>query len=106
MKEEILKKVITKAEENGFKNNLGNPDWTYSDKNLGYFANLLEEHIYEAIIFSHDFAKAFWGEEQTPAEAYSSEQCSYLMPAWQYHLQQMVLEENALEYLAKFLKGK
>jgi hypothetical protein len=26
-----------------------------------------------------------------------------LLKAWQYHLQEMVLEENPLEYLAQFL---
>lgn len=38
------------------------------------------------IIFSHDFAEAFWKDLD-----------------WQAHLQEMVLEENPLKYLEKFL---
>lgn len=87
------------------------------------------------IIFDKDFAKAFWGEEDKYIEKYieimegevfdeiSVEEYEERKPVnkgwdyfepvyawrnkgWQYHLQQMVLEENPLEYLAKFLKGK
>lgn len=148
-KEEILQKAITKAEENGFKNNLGNPDWTYSDKKLGYFDNLIKEHVYEAIIFSHSFAKAFFGEFKSEDTGTISVVCEYdncwndqitkdkfisqfgeeaykemqegeyvhdggrywiqsktLNPGWEYHLREMVVSENPLEYLAKFLKGK
>jgi hypothetical protein len=44
------------------------------------------------IIFSHSFAKAFWGEEK-----YTGIYC------WQHHLQMMVLEEEPLKYLEKWL---
>ena len=60
----------------------------------------------ESIIFSHSFAKAFWGEEsgaiiaigetgETAHEQGGKE--------WQYHLQQMMLREKPLEYLKQFL---
>ena len=39
----------------------------------------------EAFIFSHEFAKAFWGEQ------------------WQYHLQQQVLADDPVIYLKKGL---
>ncbi len=66
-----------------------------------------------ATIFSHQFAKAFWGEEfindnnickdesQDPIlnDAYINSN----MKIWQYHLQQMVLEPEPLKYLEKFL---
>ncbi len=45
------------------------------------------------VIFSHSFAKSFWGEEETPGVGV----------AWQYHLQYMVLEKEPLKYLEKFL---
>jgi hypothetical protein len=62
-------------------------------------------HIYE-IIFSHDFAKAFWGEKAEEAQImkYSDFSCNERgIPRWKYHLQQMVLEEEPLKYLEKFL---
>lgn len=49
------------------------------------------------IIFSHLFAKAFWKEEDE--DEYNIEYGH----DWKYHLQEMVLEENPLQYLAKFL---
>jgi len=80
--EEILKKAISKAVENG---------WEYS---------FTEEEIdklikgYQSFIFSHSFAKAFWGKrysEETKVER------------WQYHLQNIVLEKEPLKYIEKFL---
>jgi hypothetical protein len=66
------------------------------------------------IIFSPAFAKAFWGDEDWTRVSYSlfpdapkSGRDVMIEPktlkAWQYHLQQMALEENLLEYLAQFL---
>ena len=58
--------------------------------------NLDNSKVY-VFIFSHDFAKAFWGEKD------------YHVPfgkikVWQDNLQQMVLEENPIDYLRKFIK--
>ena len=90
--EQILKKAIEKAVKNGWNgNNLmileeGKILWVTKE--------------YYQIIFSHDFAKAFWGTELN----YRSKKC--LSPRgqnWQYHLQQMVLEKEPLKYLERFL---
>lgn len=137
---EKLKKAIEKAVENGWIDNLSptlSLDWYFEDQ--GYYG----------IIFSHKFAKAFWGEKSKkiigyyygctregwefdkddlePLESLSSDikkklledGCSYspnntccetyylatetINEGWQYHLQQMVLSEDPLEYLAQFL---
>ena len=56
----------------------------------------------EKVIFSHSFAKAFWGEKLIPQE-YGYYICT--LESWKYHLQQMILEEEPLKYLEKFLKG-
>lgn len=63
------------------------------------------------LIFSHDFAKAFWGwhcsENRTEYVTYSNgavEQEAVIN--WMYHLQQMVLEENPIDYLRKFIKDE
>ena len=59
--------------------------------------------------FSHDFAKAFWGEGEKCLEPnlkrvgvgqYLTED----IQSWQYHLQQMVLEDNPIDYLRKFVE--
>jgi hypothetical protein len=65
------------------------------------------------IIFFHSFAKAFWGEgvvdwendREQNYEPYSGEGCTaeYEGKRWQYHLQQMILEENPIKYLEKFI---
>ena len=91
--EEILKKAIEKAVKNGFKIN------NYYLK--GYFDDWFRkgEGRYKqenTIIFSHDFAKAFWAIE-------IDEQSATDQGSWADHLQQMVLEKEPLKYLEKFL---
>jgi len=78
----------------------------------------LEEDMFCSIIFSHSFAKAFWGEELKLIKNYLQKINFRIMlwypdrhnhpyyvktPAWQYHLQQMILEENPIAYLERFL---
>lgn len=83
---------------------------------------------YERIIFSHSFAKAFFGEEKICQDGmtydeylkYCIEECDMteeeakddwefddefvILPLWQYHLQKMVLCKESLKYLESFLK--
>lgn len=55
------------------------------------------------VLFSHDFAKALWGsvfmlrygEDKYPYAA------DRLVPAWQYHLQQIVIADDPIWYLAE-----
>lgn len=84
--EEILQKAIGKAQDYGFDSNL-----------KLYPEDLIREDHYQAIIFSHDFAKAFWGDIAIPEGNRGQ------LLAWQYHLQQMVLEEDPIKYLEQFL---
>ena len=103
--EQIIKKAIEKAVKNGF-----NHSAYYID---GYFDVWLNEGDGKyrqeyTIIFSHNFAKAFWGEEiyQCSGDFYhlsSCGGCNVLEDGWQYHLQHMVLEKAPLRYLEKFL---
>lgn len=104
----ILQKSIEKAHKNGY--------------NYPYSNQVTLEFFY--IIFTHDFAKAFWGNKKTEiikAEKLGEnkliishklshcifnsmqEYVSIDILAWEYHLQQMVLEENPIKYLEKFL---
>jgi len=117
---EILEKAIEKVHGNNITGK--------------FIDEWLLDNSYKSIIFSHEFAKAFWGEEltsdgQTEQEVLTELRkeinnngigvilsnkdikedfmYSYIfaVPKYQYHLQQMVLWTNPLYYLATFLKS-
>jgi len=113
-KETILKKAIEKAVKNGYKP-------------MRFQRNVTCQN-YFMIIFSHDFAKAFWGEGEKVdyrkpcphcggkiAIANPTGKCSHIhypeacdvceayYTDWTDHLQQMVLEKDPIKYLEKFL---
>lgn len=87
--EEILRKAIEKAEKKGFD----------FDKS---WLDTFEASTLYSIIYNHDFAKSFWGEEETSPFAKFNSDKQYA-PAWMCHLQQMVLEKSPLKYLEKHL---
>ena len=100
--EEILKKAIAKAVKNGWvkypEMSLGReymPLWTIKD--------WIREHGFNSIIFSHEFAKAFWGEKHMYYEGKNADDMIGNQKAYIYHLQEMVKEEEPLKYLEKFL---
>jgi len=65
--------------------------------NLVYHIEDYEEYIlaYETFIFSHKFAKEFWGEKQYKGfVGYAN---------WEYHIQHLVLAKDRLKFLEKFL---
>ena len=113
-KEEILKRAIEKAVENGWEElelwgeivdvdceiteSLRKRIWiTYEDGD-GEMVMLRD------LIFSHSFAKAFFSEKCSMGCACHSD-CEHeiAIPAWQYHLQQMVLSPDPIMYLSKFI---
>jgi hypothetical protein len=62
--------------------------------------NYIREIDAERVIFDQDFAKALWGDAGLPnftefAKAINAPEY------WQYHLQQMVISEDPIEYLGK-----
>jgi len=102
---EILKKAIKKAEGNGFDSSQYIPAIPSKLIDENKFLNVLMAQK-ERIIFSREFAKAFFGEgEADVAEEYvcSDQYCSASAVKWQYHLQQLVLEEDPIKYLEKFI---
>jgi hypothetical protein len=50
----------------------------------------------QAFIFNHDFAKALWGDMHPMNDHIPNWQL-----AWQYHLMQMVIAEDPIQYLGK-----
>lgn len=95
---EILKKAIERAVKKGFECK----NWQVLD---------FEGYKAKWIIYQHDFAKAFWGTEKNveigvfdsdPDDDIDSP-VEYTDEIWKYHLQQMVLEENRISYLKRFI---
>ena len=102
---EIFKKAIEKAEKVGFKSHLELlpelPQNSTCALELKY--KLLWEKRYE-VIFSHNFAKAFWGDKLVNSiGSYCDNLCEDSQLSWKYHLQTMVLYTFPLEHLRKFL---
>ena len=100
--EEILQKAIEKAVKNGWvSEHTGeprNPQDLRVDVRKDYF-----RHIYDI-----GFAKAFWGEElvsEVGTLCMNGNMASYEieLKEWQYHLQQMVVSDDPIAYLADFL---
>ena len=98
--EEILKKAIVKAEKNGYspiKHYLGDYFDEWFNKGEG-------RHNQEfTMIFSHDFAKAFWGEGTDIKYQVDGD----IHRGWRHHQHKMLdeiqEEANPLKYLEKFL---
>lgn len=135
---EILQKAIEKAMKNGYREGTARIEVDYDAftneiRNVVFhMKNVLGGHgfafNYLKIIFSHSFAKAFWGEDRI--KVHKCKNCEYWKPyskhtermfcpydgrklidgeildgsqQWKINLQQMVLEENPIQYLRRFL---
>lgn len=122
-KEEILKKAIEKAEQNGFE--MENCTYWYicdkcDDNRIHFYRNDInpygDEKKYswdrsiEQILFNHDFAKAFFthrlGSKYTRID--TGDKVHTMKPkrdknVWQYHLQKLALSEDRLKYIEQFI---
>jgi hypothetical protein len=122
--EEILQKAIKKAQDNGYRYmgfafdlgceykgfNLDQRILYRNENDLSKEATEVDCQSVFDVIFSHDFAKAFWGEEEieyTESPFYhhvwGGDESKCTDKAWRVHLSQMVLEKEPLKYLEKFL---
>ena len=111
--------------KNGFDGDLFKNHPIYGSFFWDMYDCTIEEHGYYRLIFSREFAKAFFGEErfmhwiegqideiveEIPEEVLAEceygfgESWSAYQPVWEYHLREMVLEEEPLKYLEKFIK--
>ena len=130
MKDEmILKLAIEKAVGNGWDTT----DYRFYigsivsdiDDIAKYYTKGEKTILYYTIIFTHDFAKAFWGEQKYRYEMLGFPHSRELTKEefdeyekedkwqgqkklkdgydWKYYLQQMVLEPEPLKYLEQFL---
>lgn len=110
---EVLQKAIWKAIQNGM--DLGKPVSTSMSGDTIQDSDSIT-HDFKvptslSTIFSHEFAKSFWGIEYTtvggcdPIDGGKFEIFKHPSEKqkWKYHLQQMVLESNPIDYLRKFI---
>lgn len=111
--EKILTKAIEKATANGwyFGQTRSTKKFTsvindagdlsiefYIDVDLGQH----EEWDVEKLIFSHDFAKAVWGENRFSSDPEEVGIAYGMLTApWQYHLQQMAIADDPIAYLGE-----
>lgn len=117
--EEKLKKIIEKAKDGGYdKIFVDTESWVIekdfvvsSDLVFRHYVNRDEKINYEAIIFSKPFLKAFFGEERvcelcgkkTKNNCYCNGSPAAVIKEWQYQAQKLVLEDNKIDYLYKFI---
>lgn len=119
--EEILKAAISKAVSNGFslrkwwvREAPNTVNYVPADEELmlrdKYGFQWIVDHPY-TIIFDKSFAKAFWGSKKMCIDCerhhstFSDCDCGLgnTNPEWHIRLRQMVLEEDPISYLAKFI---
>lgn len=102
--QQILTKAIQKAIDGGFK-------WIPQILNQGnrvYIAFNGEQFDVVSVIFSHDFAKALWGDDNygnTNVDAgamHIIKRVKYT-PAWEVHLMLMVISDDPIKYLGENL---
>lgn len=103
---QILKQAIEKVIKNGWKI----PDELNInlEEKMAYDLLVGKTAVYYALIFSHSFAKEFWGKHVVCSitglkECFCNVAGATWLPAWQYHLLRMILQEKPLQYLKKFL---
>ena len=89
-KEQKLTKIIKIAIGNG---------WDKSDHDVDFATY---HNTPEILLFDHDFAKAYWGEEwydtgMVCENCKCGDRSDHLM-AWKHHLQQAVLAEDLISY--------
>jgi len=115
--EQIFKTAITIAVKNGYRVTTSDAISSIISENEPSIEREEELNGFSrVIIFSHDFAKAFWGEgpadeQYNLIDKYWQEDDDsglsgfyFQGDRWQYHLQQMVLEKEPIKYLEQFIK--
>lgn len=99
---EVLRRAVCKATKNGYRGLFSAP--------VEYDEIIIDtEGIpIETILFDHNFAKAFWGEKLVCAchgiREYTKCGAIYdIENEWMYHLKQLVISEDKLEYIKDFI---
>lgn len=115
--QEVVMHVIDKAKKSAWREGdllVGHVAWSFNGGRVLFTIHYKEDEHFEprttdlyGLIFSHGFAKAFWGEQiaSSIAMLFGDVRLSEGLtgPAWKIHLQQMVLQENPIDYLKRFI---
>ena len=122
-KEQIINKAINKAIKNGWHEGEAHKNLLLIYPRYAGKTSLMH-HYYNSLIFSHDFAKAFFTCTECKGKGFIEKfvdiypenfncNCSdwkkcnkckgKYEKGWEHHIQQMVLEREPLKYLEKFL---
>jgi hypothetical protein len=88
-RQQKLTKLIEIAVDNGWE------VWPTLENGLGGYDPYYEYECFYEIIFSHDFAKAIWGEECAFCPTRGHAPC---VPNWKHHLREAVIDKDPLEY--------
>ena len=117
----ILEKVIKKAISKGFSyKNHKSFEVSTDCSSVVFFVKVEKKRFWSMhdavnvykLIFSQDFAKAFFGDRDFDGYYISKMLMMKACPRfednplkeWQYHLEKMVLKEKPIQYLKQFLK--
>ena len=115
---QVLEKAVKKAVKDGFNpiDDMGEVDkikvWPDCFM-IGFYTKHGDGGQYWLYRLLYDieigFAKYFFGEENTnikvlEMEFHNGEKVKVFLRKWEYHLQRMVLYENPIDYLRKFVK--
>ena len=104
---EVLRKAIYMARDNGLKPYLINYDCELFDDFENWWCKNSVSNRYYKLIFNHNFSKTFWGEgmgvEVNLKRLDVGQHITESIHDWKYHLQQIILEPNPIDYLRKFI---
>jgi hypothetical protein len=96
--QEILRRAIARAANNGWHRGKAiAEDYDEIVKIVGF------RSLWQDVIYSHDFAIAFWGEAKEDWQGIEYDPRNRILRAWHYHLQHMVIEDEPLKYIEQFL---
>jgi len=96
----ILEQAITKAIAGGWEVDL---ETVLPEMAKKYSLYGLQYTGFSSLLFNHDFAKALWGEEGQTLTGLRCSAQDGVIPYWQYHLQQMVIAPDPIQYLGENL---
>lgn len=92
-------KTIRLVEDRDYYANTG--WWVESNEYRSLYAQVCQSDDYEDLIYNHDFAKALWGENKIATMGLHT--VFNNLPAWAFHLTQMVIADDPIAYLGDHL---
>lgn len=112
--QEILEKAISKAIEGGYSIVLAQDFIEIALGNSLKLPEAITQSLCYMTIYDKEFAKCIWGDETITIQEdaikvvqHEEDEPSTVViahTAWQYHLQQMVIADDPIEYLGRALR--